>query len=69
MGRAPERYGWGREVGIPGEVDDVVVVVGESVGGAGGGVEPVDVGLAWRDEDCRDEKRGGSAKGQLLERR
>ncbi len=63
MGRAVERYRWVCEVGVPGEIDDVVVIVRESVGGARGGIEPVDVGLARRDEERREEERGGGAKG------
>ena len=44
--RAPEYYRRVGEVGLPGEVDEVVVVEAEAAAGAAGRVEPVDVGFA-----------------------
>lgn len=63
IARAPECYGGFCEVGVPGEVDEVVVVVYEVTRRALR-VEPVDVGVAGR-EDRREER---SAEGKLLGR-
>ena len=47
------------EVGFPGEIDDVVVIVREGVGGALGRVEPGDGGSARGDEEGGEECRDG----------
>ena len=64
IARAPECYGGFCEVGVPGEVDEVVIVIGEVSRGALR-IEPVDVGIAGREEDGREER---SAEGKALGR-
>lgn len=58
--RAPEGQGGVCEVGFPGEVDEVVVVVAEAVGGALW-VEPGDCGAAGGEEEGEEgeEEEGG----------